>query len=335
MLITLLILSLPTESTTVRTRAWRALKASGAAVLRDGVYALPAACEDSAPSLQAVAQDVTGNGGTARVLQADSGAEDLRSLFSRGSDFNALLADISTLRGMVKSEPAVALRNTRRLRKTFEHLKAIDFFPGPAQRQASSALQALEAAVAQGASPDEPRAASARTLLIHNPSDYQARVWATRARPGVDRLASAWLIRRFIDPQARFLWLTNIKRCPVKAVGFDFDGATFTHVGARVTFEVLLACFQLETPALLRLGLLVHSLDAGGVQPPEAAGLEPVLAGMRLAILDDAALFLAAAGVFESLHLSFTQAAQATKDHASPTHSAARLTNHPTQEPNS
>ena len=318
MLITLLILSLPTQSTTVRTRAWRALKASGAAVLRDGVYALPAAREDSAPTLQAVAQDVTDNGGTARVLQADSGAEDLGLLFGRSSDFNALLADISTLRGTVKSEPTAALRSARRLRKTFEQIKAIDFFPGPAQRQASSALQALEAAVAQAASPDEPRAAAARALRVLNPCDYQARVWATRARPGVDRLASSWLIRRFIDPQARFLWLTNIKRCPVKAVGFDFDGAPFTHIGARVTFEVLLACFQLETPALLRLGLLVHSLDAGGVQPPEAAGLEPVLAGMRLAILDDDALFLAAAGVFESLHLSFTQAAKASKTTQAP-----------------
>ena len=313
MLITLLILSLPTQSTTARTRAWRALKASGAAVLRDGVYALPTTRENSEPSLQAIAQDVTGNGGTALVLQADSGAEDLRSLFSRSGDFNALLAGISTLRGTVKSEPEAALRSTRRLRKTFEQIKTIDFFPGPSQRQASSALQALEAAVAQAASPDEPHAATARTLLVHNPCDYQARVWATRARPGVDRLASAWLIRRFIDPQARFLWLTNIKRCPVKAMGFDFDGATFTHVGARVTFEVLLACFQLETPALLRLGHLVHSLDSGGVQPPEAAGLEPVLVGMRLAILDDDALFLAAAGVFEGLHLSFTQAAQASK----------------------
>jgi hypothetical protein len=134
---------------------------------------------------------------------------------------------------------------------------------------------------------------------------YQGRVWATRRRPWVDRLASAWLIRRFIDPQARFVWLKSPVDCPKRALGFDFDGAAFTHVGARVTFETLLASFGLETPALLRLGVLVHGLDAGGVMPPEAAGVERVLAGMRDVIADDDQLLGAAAGVFEGLWVTF------------------------------
>ena len=102
--------------------------------------------------------------------------------------------------------------------------------------------------------------------------------WVTRAECHVDRTACAWLIRRCIDPEARFLWLKSAADCPKKAVGFDFDGAAFSHVGARVTFETLLAAFDLETPALRRLGVLVHGLDAGGVQPPEAVGVECVLA---------------------------------------------------------
>jgi len=85
----------------------------------------------------------------------------------------------------------------------------------------------------------------------------------------------------------------------------DFDGATFTHSGAMVTFETLLASFELRTPALSRLGVLVHGLDAGGVLPPEAAGVERVLAGMRDAITDDDQLLLAAAGVFEGLLVAF------------------------------
>jgi hypothetical protein len=121
----------------------------------------------------------------------------------------------------------------------------------------------------------------------------------------VDRLASAWLIRRFIDPQARFLWLASPADCPKRAVGFDFDGATFTHVGARVTFETLLAAFDLETSSLQRLGMIVHALDAGGIRPPEAAGVERVLAGMREAIDDDDQLLQAAAGVFEGLYFAF------------------------------
>jgi len=126
----------------------------------------------------------------------------------------------------------------------------------------------------------------------------------------VDRVASAWLIRRHIDPQARFVWLKSPADCPKRALGFDFDGATFTHAGARVTFETLLASFGLETPALLRLGVLVHGLDAGGVLPPEAAGVERVLAGMRDAIADDDQLVLAAAGVFEGLLVAFEKEAQ-------------------------
>jgi hypothetical protein len=130
-------------------------------------------------------------------------------------------------------------------------------------------------------------------------------VWATRRRPWVDRLASAWLIRRFIDPRARFLWLESPADCPERAIGFDFDGATFTHSGAMVTFETLLASFDLKTPALLRLGVLVHALDVGGVIPPEAAGVERVLAGMRDAYASDDELLLAAAAVFEGLLVAF------------------------------
>jgi len=113
-------------------------------------------------------------------------------------------------------------------------------------------------------------------------------------------------IRRFVDPDARFLWLASPEDCPADALGFDFDGATFTHVGARVTFETLLAAFDLETPALLRLGAVVHFLDAGGAQPPEAEGVERILAGLRTALTEDDALLAAAMPVFDALQTAFT-----------------------------
>ena len=121
----------------------------------------------------------------------------------------------------------------------------------------------------------------------------------------MDRLASAWLIRRYIDPQAELLWLATPADCPAEALGFDFDGATFTHVGARVTFEVLLASFGLETPALQRIGTLVHFLDVGGVQPLEAVGIESTLAGLRDTILDDDQLLVLAGSIFDGLLASF------------------------------
>ncbi|HYM47830.1 MAG TPA: chromate resistance protein ChrB domain-containing protein, partial [Burkholderiaceae bacterium] len=134
---------------------------------------------------------------------------------------------------------------------------------------------------------------------------------ATRRRPWVDRLACAWLIRRFIDRKARIVWLAKPKDCPAKAIGFDFDGATFSHVGARVTFEVMLASFGLEQPALRRIGAIVHYLDAGGVQPPESSGIESVLAGLRDAIADDDQLVKAAGTVFDGLLASFEKGADA------------------------
>ncbi len=307
----LLVLSLPTDNASARMRAWRSLKGSGAAVLRDGVYVLP----DSAAhrtQLRAVADDVRSNDGMARVFDGVASDEPLDALFDRADEFTALLAETQAVSAALRRDMAgaEAPRSARRLRKSLEQLSAIDFFPGEAQRQAAQGVAELERQVARLAAPDEPRALPAGVPQV-NAAAYRARTWVTRARPWVDRLACAWLIRRFIDPQARFLWLADPSTAPKRAVGFDFDGALFTHVGARVSFETLLAAFGLETPALERLGTLVHGLDAGGVMPPEAAGIERVLAGMRDAIGDDDALMLAAAGVFEGLYQSFEKEAAA------------------------
>ncbi len=309
----LLVLSLPTDNAAARMRAWRALKACGAAVLRDGVYALPDGASHRA-QLREIADDVRANDGMARVLggvDGDAADGPIEPLFDRAADFAALVAE--TRQAAVAASPATAaesVRHARRLRKALDQLCAIDFFPGEAQRQAVEAVAEFELQLARLDSPDEPRAVPAGVPKV-DPAAYRGRLWVTRRRPWVDRLACAWLIRRFIDPKARFAWLTDPSAAPKRAVGFDFDGATFTHVGARVSFETLLAAFGLETPALRRLGTVVHSLDAGGVMPPEAAGVERVLAGMRDAIPDDDALMLAAAGVFEGLFQTFEKEAAA------------------------
>jgi hypothetical protein len=303
----LLILSLPTENAAARMRVWRALKASGAAVLRDGVYLLPQSAAHE-QALNGIAADLLQSGGTAHLLGTEAAAEQFAPLFDRSAEFGGLLRDVADGRRRSGAEQAAeATRQARKLRKAFDQLVVIDFFPGEAQRQAREALEEFERQAAQWLSPGEPQAAE-RAITRLDRADYQHRLWATRARPWVDRMASAWLIRRFIDPDARFLWLRAPADCPKKALGFDFDGAAFTHVGARVTFETLLASFGLETPALLRLGLLVHSLDVGGVQPPEAAGVERVLAGMRDAITDDDQLMQVSAGVFEGLLTAFQNA---------------------------
>ena len=301
----LLILSLPTENTTARMRAWRALKASGAAVLRDGVYLLPDQGNATA-TLTGIVDDVRENGGTAYLLPTTpENNTDFPAFFDRSAEFGELMQEITQSRSRLSPDNAPdTLKLARKMRKAFAQLVAIDFFPGEARKQDEAALQELEVAVGRAMSPDEPLA-DVREIPLLSPNDHNGRVWATRARPWVDRLASAWLIRRFIDCDARILWLASPADCPPDALGFDFDGATFSHVGSRVTFETLLASFDLETPALHRLGGIVHFLDVGGVQPPEAEGIERVLTGLREGITDDDQLLAAASPLFDGLLTAF------------------------------
>ncbi|MFZ6653729.1 chromate resistance protein ChrB domain-containing protein [Undibacterium sp. TJN19] len=301
----LLIISLPTENATVRMRAWRALKASGAVVLRDGVYLMPesGSCRTS---MESIAADVLSAGGTSLLLRVEEPDQaNFVSLFDRNEDYANLLTEVAQATQTLSIDNlAEGIKQARKLRKTFAGIAEIDFFPGEAQRQADAALQELELKIARVLAPDEPHAVHAQIRQL-SVAAYQGRTWATRCRPWVDRLACAWLIRRFIDPAATILWLASPDDCPADALGFDFDGASFSHVGNRVSFEVLMESFALETPALKQLGALVHYLDVGGVQPPESVGIESVLAGMRAAIADDDQLLLAASAVFDGLLASF------------------------------
>ncbi len=175
------------------------------------------------------------------------------------------------------------------------------------------ALAEAEAAVNARFSPDEPRPAH-RKMRRRRLQDFQGRIWATREHMWIDRLCSAWLIRRFIDAKAKFVWLKHINSRPKKALGFDFDGAEFTHVGSRVTFEVLLTSFGLDHDrALLRLGSLVHFLDVGGIPVAEAPGFAAIVAGARAIQTTDEALLNVLTPVLDSLYESFVSHPQSRK----------------------
>jgi hypothetical protein len=306
----LLIVSLPSTSTTLRMRIWRALKALGCAALRDGVYLLPSlpALEEQ---LHGLVDEVTRENGTGWLVgvHARSGQEDesYRSLFDRREEYQALgrsLAEAGqALAGMT---PQDIQRSLRKLRRDVETLRAIDYFPNEASAQTLAAWAAFVQAAERRLSPGEPQAGDA-PVERREPADYRGRLWATRRRLWVDRVASAWLIRRFIDPECRFLWLQSPGDCPPEAIGFDFDGAEFTHLGPRVTFEVLVASFGLDgDPGLVRLGALVRALDLGEGFVPEAGGFEAVLAGARQRLAGDDALLAEISGVLDSLHAYFS-----------------------------
>jgi hypothetical protein len=304
-----LVLTFPTENATARMRAWRALKAKGCAVLRDGIYLLPHTTQRE-DMLRELAGSIDEAGGTAHLLRAeslDSSQEaDFRALFDRNGDYATFVASLGAARKTLGGlPPAEVTRLLRRLRKDHEAIRAIDYFPGAASTDAEVAWEDFLALADTVLSPGEPHAAE-RAIRPLRRDDYQARTWATRQRLWVDRVASAWLIRRFIDPQARFLWLDSPQACPPEALGFDFDGAAFTHVGERVTFEVLIASFGLdEDAALLRLGEMVHALDVGGTPVPEAVGFEAVMAGARQRASDDDQLLDEIGRVLDSLYAHF------------------------------
>ncbi|MDK9704561.1 MAG: chromate resistance protein [Sulfuritalea sp.] len=290
--------SLPTRQSAGRMRIWRALRALGCATLRDGVYLLPESAEHAA-ALEQIADEVRTVQGSADIFRL-GGRDEVQqakivALFDRTEEYARLLT------AMARPDAADA-KALRGLRRDLAALVAIDYFPGEAQRQARDAFTALEAAAG-----GEPVAVSGRIRRLAS-VDFQGRTWATRKDLWVDRMASAWLIRRFIDRKAKFLWLDNPKKCPKAALGFDFDGAAFTHIDGRVTFEVLAASFGLDSdPALARIAAIVHCLDVGGVPVAEAAGIEAVLAGARAAAPDDDKLLTEASRLFDNLYRSCQQ----------------------------
>ncbi|MGF0336515.1 chromate resistance protein ChrB domain-containing protein [Ectopseudomonas toyotomiensis] len=305
-----LVMALPTANAAERMRAWRTLKSAGAAVLRDGVYLLPDGSA-SREVLESVERDVLDSGGSASLLPVtDPQGERFIPLFDRGDDYTKLRSEVEPQLAQLTPENALATaRQARKLRKSFAQIQAIDFFPGAALQQADALLRDLEVAINRALSKDEP---TSHEQIIEqlDPRDYQGRTWATRQRPWVDRLASAWLIRRFIDPDASILWLPSLDACPAEALGFDFDGAQFSHVGNKVTFETLQASFGLKAPGLQRVGALVHYLDVGGAQPTEATGVERVLAGLRASIENDDQLLAAACAIFDGLLAAFGKEGQ-------------------------
>jgi hypothetical protein len=305
----LLITNLPGRNPTLRMRIWRALKSAGAGLLRDGAYILPNG-ERSREVLEERAAEIKAAGGAVQVVSfdAESAAQnaELVALFDRAAEYAAAIERLAALKSeLAKLAEPEARQRLAGIAREVAAIVTRDFFPCEPRKQMEGALADAEVAVNARFSPDEPRAAH-RTIRPRERTQYRGRTWATRERLWIDRVASAWLIRRFIDPKAKFVWLKRVKDCPKRAVGFDFDGAEFTHVDSKVTFEVLLRSFNLhEDPGLARLGALVHHLDVGGISIAEAPGFAAIMAGARSIQPDDDALLKAMTPVLDSLYAGY------------------------------
>lgn len=305
----LLVLTLPASSATPRMRIWRALKALGCGALRDGAYLLP---RSAAAPLDELATDTIAEGGAAWILDVTARSAEENDLFRGLFDRNGEYAEFTTVlrearKTLSTTTPQELTRLLRKLGRDYEALRSIDYFPSEASVDAEATWIDFKAAATLAMSPNEPQS-EARAIALLDPALYQGKRWATRRHLWVDRVASAWLIQRFIDKKPEFLWLKAPTDCPDDALGFDFDGATFTHIGELVTFEVLLASFALaENAGLKRLATIIHALDLGGDPVPEAVGFEAIMTGMRQRIANDDELLVEMGSVLDALYSHFSE----------------------------
>jgi hypothetical protein len=308
----LLVTNLPGTNKTLRMRIWRALKSAGAGTLRDGVYVLPQS--DSAKAVFAAqASEIQAAGGSTHLFAMPNESADqhktLAAFVDRTEEYAESIQRLDALKGkLTRLREPEARQQLAGVAREVSAIVARDFFPSEPRKQMEGALADTERAINARFAPDEPRPAH-RRILRRDGKEYRGRTWATRERLWIDRVASAWLIQCFIDPHAKFVWLKRTKDCPKRAVGFDFDGAEFTHVDSKVTFEVLVASFALDQDVgLIRLGALVHHLDVGGIPIAEGPGFATIMAGARKLQPDDDALLKAMTPVIDSLYAEYASA---------------------------
>lgn len=301
----LLIHQLPPRPLYLRAQVRRRLAQVGALPLKNSVYVLPdlpACLED----FQWIAQEAAAGGGEASVCRADfvgsSVTAELRSRFREAADGRfapikaALARQLTELR---RRRSGTSTTTATRLQRMADQAARLDFFQSDDGKEVQTLMSAIRKLL-QPPAKGNARDSSGREL--------KGRVWVTRRDPHIDRLATAWLIRRFVDPAARFRFVDPAGG-PVRAgeKSFDMIGADFTHEGDRCSFETMCARLTLKDPALGQLAEIVHDLDLKDSKfgRPDAAGVQRLVDGLSAAHADSNARVTAALPIFDVLFASF------------------------------
>jgi hypothetical protein len=304
-----LVHQIPPRPNYLRVKIGRRLQALGAVALKNSVYVLPRG-EQALEDFQWVRREiVAGRGeatiGEARFLEGHSDG-DVEALFqaAREKDYSSLAREARELDRTVTRGRGASLESSRailgRLRKRLSEVQAIDFFEASKRKAVKNLLAGVEGRL--------PPARTAAPAAPFPARGLRSRTWVTRSGIHVDRMASAWLIRRFVDRQARFKFVPGHAYAPRRdELRFDMSEAEFTHDGDRCTFEVLVRHFGSKEPALGHLGEIVHDIDLkdGKFARPEAPGLERLIAGIVMRHAGDAARLKEASAFFDSLYESF------------------------------
>jgi hypothetical protein len=308
----LLIHQIPPKPAYLRVKVWRRLLALGAVAIKNSVYVLPSS-DEAREDFGWVLREIVKDGGEATLCEARlvEGLDDaeVRRAFhgARRADYAAIAEDARKLGARLPRGGIAAARRTQleaevaRLRRRLTDVAAIDFFGAPGREASEGRVRALEARL-------RPAAAARVTARAESLGELRRRVWVTRKGIHVDRIASAWLIRRFVDPRARFKFVAAKGYVPAaKEIRFDMFEADFTHEGEACTFEVLIARLGLDDRALLPIAEIVHDIDLKDAKfdRPETAGVDRLIAGIAMATDDDEARLARGATVFDGLYEYF------------------------------
>ena len=308
----MLIHRIPAKPDYLRVKIGRQLRQLGAVAIKNSVYALPTAAEARA-RISAVAREILNQGGEAIVCESqlidgltDGAVEDLLR-DARDSEYAAIAKEAKRLADGLRGKHAAPESRRRRagqaherLRQRFEQVAARDAFGARGREIALNRLSLLEDRV-QGV--DEAVSRDAETL-----DPLRGAIWVTRSGVMVDRIASAWLIHRFIDPAARFKFVLSRGYRPREGeIRFDMAAAEHTHRDGRCTFEGLIQGFRLRDSALAPIAEIVHDLDLDDdkYRRSEAAGVGRMIAGLAVAHKDDETRLVHGATLFDTLYESF------------------------------
>ena len=292
----LLIHQLPHRPDYVRVKVRRRLHRLGAVMLKNSVYVLPET-EGAIEDLQWLSNEIAADGGNATICSAAvlSGVSDEELIALFRTERDADYAEIAKDARLAGRGSAGASEELVRLRRRLEAVRLVDFFGSTEKRDAESAIDALRSAAdPEIEQRDEPASAQ----------HPDGATWVTRSDVFIDRIASAWLIRRFIDAQARFKFVANDYRKKAGELRFDMYRGEYTHVGDRCTFETLLSAFGLSEPALTGIAEVVHDLDYKDDKfgRPEALGIGAAMRGIALSTTDDSQRIERGAPVFNGLY---------------------------------
>lgn len=295
---------LPPTPLYLRAKIRNRLVRVGALGLKNSVYVLPAR-EDCLEDLEWIAEEAVAGGGTAYVCRgeflagatADGLVAAFRAQAARALEPIALEATALLARRRNGKESDAAIETAvRRLRKKFDQAAAVDFFGSPAGQEVTAMFRALE-----------PRRSAAAERID---GDFVGRTWVTRRGPKSDRMASGWLIRRFIDPAARFRFIDPAREARRAGdVTFDMVGGDFTHEADRCTFETLVAKFKLGGDTALRaIGEIVHDIDLKEDRfgRPDTAGIRVLIDGIVRAVPGDDDRMRRGATLFDDLYASLS-----------------------------